>query len=169
METIKIWDGISEINGVSAEEILSTREDLKRALGDIFLVLDSSGDTVKEIQIGKVIAANYGFESGLSLQEIAELYLAKKIEEEAELKLEIMTNIELQEEVALLSYEVMMLQEVRHGIAMASKSTKGEKQHSPKFELIRKWYSRGFWTEDMIINAVEKNVITAEEAEEIIG
>lgn len=35
------------------------------------------------------------------------------------------------------------------------------------YERIKKWYKMGLWTEVMVQNAVEKKVITAEEAKEI--
>lgn len=34
---------------------------------------------------------------------------------------------------------------------------------------IKKWYDMGLWTEAMVWNAVDKGVLTKEEAEEIIG
>lgn len=34
---------------------------------------------------------------------------------------------------------------------------------------IAKWYAQGLWTEDMVLNAVKKGVITEAEAEEILG
>lgn len=37
------------------------------------------------------------------------------------------------------------------------------------YEKIKKWYSMGLWTEDMVRNAVEKGVITEKEYNEIIG
>ena len=37
------------------------------------------------------------------------------------------------------------------------------------FEKIKKWYARGLWTAEMVLQAVEKGVITPEQAEEIIG
>lgn len=163
MSKVKIWDGNSSINGISAEVILNNRTDLANALGDIFLVVDDSEKVVSEIQIGKVISSNYGFEAGLSLQEIADKYMEAKAQEALEAEKEKLTVEELQEEVALLSYEVTMLQE-DNGVATIS-----EGAHSPKFNLIRRWYNRSFWTEDMVMNVVEKNVITIEEAEEILG
>ena len=36
-------------------------------------------------------------------------------------------------------------------------------------ERIAKWYKLGLWTEEMVLKAVEKNVITEEEGKEIIG
>jgi hypothetical protein len=37
------------------------------------------------------------------------------------------------------------------------------------FEKIAKWYSQGLWTEDMVQNAVNKKVITEEEATQILS
>ena len=163
MSKVKIWDEKSAINGVEAKDILANRDDLANALGDIFLVVDDSEEIVSEIQIGKIISSNYGFETGLSLQEIADKYMEVKKQEALEAEKERLTVEELQEEVALLSYEVIMLQETRVALAAA----KGI--HSPKFDLIRRWYNRGFWTEEMVMGVVEKNVITIEEAKEILG
>lgn len=36
-------------------------------------------------------------------------------------------------------------------------------------EKIAKWYKQGLWTEEMVLNAVDKGVITAEEAAEILA
>lgn len=35
------------------------------------------------------------------------------------------------------------------------------------FERIKKWYSMGLWTEEMVRNAIVKNIITEEEFLEI--
>lgn len=35
------------------------------------------------------------------------------------------------------------------------------------FERIKKWYSMGLWTEEMVRNAVVKDIITEEEFSEI--
>lgn len=37
------------------------------------------------------------------------------------------------------------------------------------FEKIKKWYTQGLWTAEMVRNAVLKGVITEEQATEIIG
>ena len=37
------------------------------------------------------------------------------------------------------------------------------------FEKIMKWYNQGLWTEKMVNNAVIKNVITEEQAKEILA
>ena len=37
------------------------------------------------------------------------------------------------------------------------------------FEKIKKWHKQGLWTAAMVRNAVEKNVLTAEEAAEILN
>ena len=109
MANVQIWNGTTSINGISAEQILANRQDLANALGDIFLVVDDYGK-VTEIQIGSIIASNYGMEPGMELQAIADAYMAKKEEEKVAAQQEQVTNEQLQEEVAALSYEVMMLQ-----------------------------------------------------------
>ena len=109
MARVEIWNGKTAINNVPAEKVLANRQDLANALGDIFLVIDEY-DKVTEIQIGSIIASNYGMEPGMELQAIAGAYMAKKEEENNAAQEEEMTNEQLQEEVAALSYEVMMLQ-----------------------------------------------------------
>lgn len=37
------------------------------------------------------------------------------------------------------------------------------------FEKINKWYKQGLWTEEMVLNAVNKGVLTSDEAKEILG
>lgn len=37
------------------------------------------------------------------------------------------------------------------------------------YEKIKRWYTLGLWTEEMVQNAVDKGIITAEQAEEILG
>ena len=36
-------------------------------------------------------------------------------------------------------------------------------------EKIMKWFKLGLWTEEMVMNAVSKNVLTEDEANEILG
>lgn len=117
MARVEIWDGKTAINNIPAETVLANRQDLVNALGDIFLVVDDYGK-VTEIQIGATIASNYGMEPGMELQEIADAYMAKKEEEKAA-EQEQITNEQLQEEIAALSYEVMMLQAAQAEAAKA--------------------------------------------------
>lgn len=42
-------------------------------------------------------------------------------------------------------------------------------KHSRKFETVKRYYERGFWTAEMVQNAVTKGWITQEECEEILG
>lgn len=35
-------------------------------------------------------------------------------------------------------------------------------------EKIAKWYKQGLWTEEMVMNAVKKGILTADEADEIL-
>ena len=37
------------------------------------------------------------------------------------------------------------------------------------YEKIKKWYKQGLWTEEMVLNAVNKGVITEEQAKEILA
>lgn len=37
------------------------------------------------------------------------------------------------------------------------------------YEKIKKWYKQGLWTEEMVLNAVKKGVVTEEQAAEILG
>lgn len=41
--------------------------------------------------------------------------------------------------------------------------------NSPKFKMIKIWYNKGFWTKEMVMNAVKKGWLTEEECKEIIG
>jgi hypothetical protein len=167
MKTIQIWDGQSPINGVDANVILDNRDDLRRALGDIFLV--KQGNQVCEIQIGSIIAANYGMEEGLSLQEIANAYMVKKQEEAEAAEVERMGVEELQEEVATLSYDVMVCQAAMNGGVAAAAVELSEGEHSPKFNKIRMWFNRGFWTKEMVGMAVHLGQLSETERIEIIG
>lgn len=160
MQKIQIWNGETPINGVPAEEVLKNREDLARALGDIFLVMN--GDMVSEIQIGKVIAANYKMEEGLSLEEIADAYMTIKQEEAERMERDFISIEELQKEIAAISYEVMMLQEP---IAMYKVSN----GISSKYEQIRKWYKNKLWSTKMVKDATNKGRITQEECDKILN
>ena len=42
-------------------------------------------------------------------------------------------------------------------------------EHSPKFEVVKRYYDEGFWKKKAVRNAVAKGWITAEEYEEITG
>lgn len=37
------------------------------------------------------------------------------------------------------------------------------------YEKIKKWYKQGLWTEEMILNAVKKGIITEAEVNEILN
>ena len=36
------------------------------------------------------------------------------------------------------------------------------------YEKIKKWYKQGLWTEEMVLQAVEKGVLTTDQAAEIL-
>lgn len=168
MQRVIIWDEVSPINGVPAERVLENRPDLVAAHGDIFLVVDAY-DRVNEIQIGSTIAANYGMEPGMELQAIADAYMVKKQEEAEAAEVEKMGVEELQEEVATLSYDVMVCQAALNGGVAAAAVELAEGEHSPKFRKIRMWYNRGFWTKEMVGMAVHLGHLTDAERIEIVG
>lgn len=165
---VVIWDEVSPINGIPADVVLANRPDLVAAHNDIFLVVDAY-NKVNEIQIGSTIAANYQMEPGLSLQEIADAYMVKKQEEEEATEVERMGVEELQEEVAILSYDVMVCQAAMNGGVAAVAVELNEGEHSPKFNKIRMWYNRGFWTKEMVGMAVHLGHLTDNERVEIVG
>lgn len=109
MLKVQLWDGVSPINNVSAEEILANRKDIAANIEDVFLVVNEHG-VVSEIQFGKTIASNYGMEPGMNTLEIAQAYLVKKEEEAAKVEEEKVTTDQLEKQVAKLTYDVMMLQ-----------------------------------------------------------
>ena len=41
--------------------------------------------------------------------------------------------------------------------------------HSYKFNLINSWFNKGYWNNDMLLDAVEKHYITEEEMNEIVN
>jgi hypothetical protein len=168
MQRVVIWDEVSPINGIPAERVLENRPDLVAAHGDIFLVVDDY-NRVNEIQIGATIAANYGMEPGMELQVIADAYMVKKEEEAAAAEVERMTNEELQEEVAILSYDVMVCQAAMNGGVAAVAVELAEGGHSPRFNRIRMWFNRGFWTKEMVGMAVHLGQLSEAERIEIIG
>ena len=42
-------------------------------------------------------------------------------------------------------------------------------EHSPKYDKVKNYYDKGYWTIDMVRNAVVKGWITEEEFTEITG
>lgn len=42
-------------------------------------------------------------------------------------------------------------------------------EHSPKFDLVKRYYDEGLWNKKAVKNAVKKGWITPEEYEEITG
>ena len=84
--------------------------------------------------------------------------------DESQKKISILTeqNDQQEEIIASLTYEVMMLQEP---VSIATLIN----NHSPKYNLIKSWFNKGYWNEEMLLNAVEKHYITEEEMNEILG
>lgn len=99
-----------------------------------------------------------------AIRQIEELNNNKAIVETIESRVVILEeqNNQQEEIIANLTYEVMMLQEP---VSIATLIN----SHSPKYSLIKSWFNKGYWNEEMVQDAVSKNVITAEEAKEILG
>lgn len=70
-------------------------------------------------------------------------------------------NNQQEEIIATLTYEVMMLQEPVSIDTLIN-------NHSPKYSLIKSWFNKGYWNEEMLLNAVKKHYITEEEMNEIL-
>lgn len=85
----------------------------------------------------------------------------RDVMEEKVANLEEVNNTQ-EETIATITYELMMMQ-----TAVSIELKAGE--HSPKFNMIRIWFNKGFWTADMVQDAVEHKWLTQEEANEIIG
>ncbi len=167
MKSVKVWNGVEAINGIPAERILAEREDLANALGDIFLVMQ--GNQVLQIEIGSIIRAIYEFDEEMPIQEVAEAYLARHEEEKALAAQEQITVDELQEEVALLSYDNMMIKNQLNGGAAVAMLLEDEEIESPKFKMVNKWYKKGFWNEDMVRDAAMVGWITQVECDKILN
>ena len=84
--------------------------------------------------------------------------------DESQKKISILTeqNNQQEEIIASLTYEVMMLQEPITTVNLIN-------NHSPKYNLIKSWFNKGYWNEEMLLNAVKKHYITEEEMNEILG
>ena len=95
--------------------------------------------------------------------------MVKKQEEAEAAEVERMGVEELQEEVAMLSYDVMVCQAAMNGGVAAVAVELAEGEHSPKFEKIRMWFNRGFWTKEMVGMAVHLGHLSEGERVEIIG
>ena len=81
MYNYKIWDRKSSINGVSCEEILENRRDIRDSGDDVFLIEDDYG-LVSEIQFKKSIQSIYNMSNELTVEEVAQEYIRIKEEEE---------------------------------------------------------------------------------------
>ena len=42
------------------------------------------------------------------------------------------------------------------------------KQESPRYAIVKRYYDKGFWTEEMVRNAVKQKWITEDELQQII-
>lgn len=103
---IKIWNKIDDINGVSAEDILSSRVDIKNANEVILLCDDVDESIVKQIEFPSILKSNYNLQ-GTTALEIGQAYLnylnlekEKVIQEKTEIEL-LKEEMELQKQTIL--------------------------------------------------------------------
>ena len=115
-----------------------------------------------EVDEGKQNIPKYDRANNTVVFEVIDLPLSKEEQlrqDVSNLKLENATQEEI---IAGMSYELMMLQPEQ-----TARLYGGE--HSPKFNMIKIWFNKGFWTAEMVADAVTKNVITEAEKVEILG
>jgi hypothetical protein len=114
---IKVWDKIESINGVSAEDILSNRVDIRNA-DEVILFYDNTDESiVKQIEFPSILKSNYNLQ-GTTALEIGQAYLdylalekEKIIQEKTELEL-------LQEKVAMQEQSILELSTMLTGGAV---------------------------------------------------
>lgn len=157
----KIWNKIDKINGVDAEHFINNLA--IRETDGVFLIVDDN-DNVSAVEIDRIIKNVYKLDSSLTTDEVAQEYIRIKKEEELLAMEERLTIEELQEEVAILSYEIMMNIETNRKATNATK--RGE--YSSSFKKVKTWFNKGFWDKEMVNNAAIKGVITKEEVDKII-
>ncbi len=69
---VKIWDKVESINGISAEFLLSTRDDLRNA-SEVILIGDESGN-ITNIEFPHTLKSILQCDSSLSALEVGQLY-----------------------------------------------------------------------------------------------
>ena len=75
----------------------------------------------------------------------------------------------LQRKVSILENDCIQIFKYMLAGDNVSASALSTETHSPKFKMIKIWYKKGFWTEDMVQDAVDKGAITQEEFNEIVN
>lgn len=80
----KIWDKKSDINGVSVSDIMSYRNDFKKAIeNNIGVFLTVTNNRVDSFEFEDDVVRSYGLDESLSIEEVFSIY--KKIKEEEKL------------------------------------------------------------------------------------
>ena len=93
---------------------------------------------------------------------LEEDYRLKVDESQKKISILFEQNDQQEEIIASLTYDLMMMQEPITTVNLIN-------NHSPKYNLIKSWFNKGYWNEEMLLNAVKKHYITEEEMNEIIG
>ncbi len=114
---IKIWNKIDDINGVSAEDILSSRVDIRNANEVILFCDDTDESIVKQIEFPSILKSNYNLQ-GTTALEIGQAYL-NYLDAEKEKVIQEKTEIELlQEKVAMQEQSILELSTMLTGGAV---------------------------------------------------
>ena len=149
--------GINERNEIKQINVI-TDETLTQIEVDRELVFGNMSD---------FMILNYCYkpsDNGYSVYPAKDYSMLELLDSQLVNKISILTeqNNQQEEIIASLTYDLMMMQEP---IIIATLIN----NHSPKYNLIKSWFNKGYWNEDMLLNAVEKHYITEEEMNEIIG
>lgn len=98
----KIWNKQDSINNCNADYILKSLNAFKD--DEIFLVLDKH-DNVIAIEIARIIKSVYKLNTNLTVQEVAQAYIAKRLEQEQKMEND-KNTIEMQaEKIEVLEQE----------------------------------------------------------------
>ena len=156
---IKAINSISDSEKQLIESVLLREIDIDRQL-----VFNDMSDYMilsycyREDEFGCSVYPAYNYDSILTRDN----YL--KIGEVTEKISLLIQENEIQEDViANLTYELMIMQVNEK--TLINKSTLGK---SPKYNMIKKWYEKGYWTSEMVLKALECGQITQDEYNFII-
>lgn len=82
---IRLWNKIDDINGVSATEILESRNDLRRSEEVLLFCDDLDESIIRQIEIPSVLKSNYNLQ-GVTALEIGQAYLEYLSQEKTEIE-----------------------------------------------------------------------------------
>lgn len=133
------------------------------------IIYDLNGVIINQIKGGYILPNGIPFleviipENKIAVSvnvDLKEAVLIDKPKTEIEILQE--ENMLQEENISMLAYELMMIQQ---GEAI----TFVERNSYLKFKSIKIWYNKGLWTDDMVSDALAKGVINEAELAEIIN